>query len=256
MLVSRSRFLSIVPDLKGKVNNVIVKTSDKKDLNCWEINPNNSKKYVLFLHGMSQNISHNQPLYSALNNSGYAVLALEYRGFGKNKLTKVTEPNICRDAQAGLDYLKKKVPAENITLIGHSAGSAVAVDLAKNNGDIARVVLVSPINGFGRASTYVLSSTKKKYMPNPVKNFIVKYPAVMTAFNKVFKTDLKIAEIKSPTYLIHSGNDTMIPVSTAVDLSQKAKNMQGLVLLPKGGHKLEPSKIESIVNILNPNPEK
>lgn len=251
MMVSKNRYLSPIPELKGKIKNVVIKTSDNKELRSWEIKADKPDKYVLFLHGMSQNVSHNQPLYAELNKAGYGILALEYRGFGRNKQTKVTEELINKDVEAGLQYLREKVSAQNITVIGHSAGSSMAVDLASKNPDLGSVVLVSPINGFGRAANYVLSNTKKKYLPNPVKSFILNHPKAMEVFNRVFKTEDKIQKINAPTYIIHSSNDSMIPVSTAAFLSSRAKNLAGFYQIPKGGHKMESYKIEGITDILN-----
>ncbi|MDD3419829.1 MAG: alpha/beta fold hydrolase [Candidatus Gastranaerophilales bacterium] len=251
MIVSKNRYLSPIPELKGKIKNVVIKTPDNKELQSWDINPDKANKYVLFLHGMSQNVSHNQPLYAELNKAGYGVLALEYRGFGKNKKVKVTEELINKDVEAGLEYLKGQVPASNITVVGHSAGSSMAVDLASKNPDLGGVVLVSPINGFGRAANYVLSNTKKKYIPDPIKNFILNHPSAMDVFNRVFKTEDKIQRINAPTYIIHSSNDSMIPVTTAKFLSSKAKNLAGFYQIPKGGHKMESYKIEGITDVLS-----
>jgi len=250
LTVSRSRFLSKAPELRGKIKNVTIKTIDNKNLICWDINPKKSKKYILFLHGMSQNITHNQPLYSALNKNGYGVMALEYRGFGANKKTKVSEELISLDTDAALEYLKKKTSSKNISVIGHSAGSAIALELARKNNGLGRVILIAPINGIGRTATNLLATTKKNYIPKFVKKFITKYPSIIEPFNQVFKTDNKIANVSSPTYIIHSANDKIIPLKSAKELSKKAKNLKAFIQLPLGGHRLGDNKIETIINIL------
>ncbi len=249
--VSQKSFLYQIPELQGKIKDVTIRTIDNKTLNCWDINPNQSQKYILFLHGLSQNITHNQKLYAALNKNNYGVLALEYRGFGKNKKTKINEKLIGLDVDAALKYLRKKTSMQNISIIGHSAGAFMAVDIAQKKPDLGMIILVAPINGIGSAYSNILAKTKNTYTAKFIQTLTKKYPAFIKTFDSIFKADTKLANVESPTYIIHSLYDKVVNFNAAKELSAKAKNLTGFIELSQGGHRLDENKIETVINVLN-----
>lgn len=254
MIISRSRNMPMDAELLGKVKNIIIKTIDNKNLQCWDINPNNAKEYILFLHGMSQNITHNQSLYKELSKKGYGILALEYRGFGTNKKTRISENLINLDVNAALEYLKSKTDLKNIRIIGHSAGSALAVEAGRKHSNLKTVILVSPINGLTSASERVLAANKT-YFPNLIKKAIKKYPNLVAPFDKIFQTEAKISNVDSPTYIIHSQNDKTISIETSKKLSEKAKNLVEFIKINDGGHRFDNDKIKVIMDVLKKNNE-
>ncbi len=246
--VSRRMILDIEPAIKDKIKNVVLQTADKQKLNCWDINPNNSKKYVLFLHGMSTNIRRHQKEYLAMNNNDYGVFALEYRGFGLNKKANISEEKLDLDVKAAFDYLSQK--AENINLIGHSAGTAMATRAAAQNDKYNSLILVSPIDGIYSSGLGILAK-KNIAFPSFVRFLIEKSPRIISPFDKAYTTSTEVPKINVPTYIIHSANDLAIPSAVAQNLAQKTKNLKALIILPEGGHKLEETKTQAILNILN-----
>lgn len=84
---------------------------------------------ILFLHGNSGTRA--TPLRTALYTSYTSrlnsnVLAIDYRGFGDSEGLP-TEDGVTLDARAGWDYLiKQGARAEDIIIVGHSLGTAVA----------------------------------------------------------------------------------------------------------------------------------
>jgi len=88
---SQAKFDSVIPELEGKIKTVKLKSSGGKEISGWDINPNNSDKYVLFLHGMAQNVSNYQPMYKSIADKGVGIFALEYRGYGANASAKCSE---------------------------------------------------------------------------------------------------------------------------------------------------------------------
>jgi len=62
------------------------------------------------------------------------VLAIDYRGFGDSE-GYPTEDGVTRDARAGWDYLiSQGAQPEDITIVGHSLGTAIASLLAAGLG--------------------------------------------------------------------------------------------------------------------------
>ena len=82
--ISKNRWMPIDEVIKPNLN-VLKLSNGKYKTEAWEINPNNKKKkYIIFFHGLGQNISSNQDIYKKILKKGYAVLAPEYGEFGSN----------------------------------------------------------------------------------------------------------------------------------------------------------------------------
>ncbi len=91
--------------------------------------------WVLHLHGNEDSVfsDRQQRNMQRLRTQGFAVLAIDYRGFGPSP-GKPTEAGLYEGAEAGWQWLLAKgVPAERIIIWGHSLGSAPAVKLATDH---------------------------------------------------------------------------------------------------------------------------
>ena len=146
---SSTKLEPIIDTLVGKIKPINIKNR-KINLLAWDINPNCSNKYVLFLHGMSQNISNYQNLYSEIvKDNNWGILALEYRGYGENKFGKVSEDNLNSDVEKGLNFLinDRKIDVKNIVVVGHSMGGSLATGLASKHKDLKALILLCPVTG-------------------------------------------------------------------------------------------------------------
>ena len=83
--MSNKNFMPISDSLIGKIKKIKL-----GKISAWDINPEKSENYVLFLHGMSQNVSNYQKMYEELLLKKQGVFAVEYRGYGTNKKNKVS----------------------------------------------------------------------------------------------------------------------------------------------------------------------
>jgi hypothetical protein len=85
---------------------------------------------VLICHGNGGNISHRLDLYHLLLQTGVAVFAFDYRGYGHSEGTP-GEEGTCLDAQAAHAWLRQKgFAGTNIIAYGESLGGGVATELA------------------------------------------------------------------------------------------------------------------------------
>lgn len=64
--------------------------------------------YVMFLHGMTQNVSNYQPLYKSIVNKNMGVWAVEYRSYGTNKTCTISEDKLRKDIEIAYQLLLKK----------------------------------------------------------------------------------------------------------------------------------------------------
>lgn len=247
---AKRRNCEIIPQLKDVLEEISIKTKDV-DTYAYDIqNPKNSKKYVLFLHGLGQNISANQLLYKEIiGNTDYSILAPEYRGFGKNKPATMSNETFLKDSQAALDYLinDKEIEPKGICVIGHSFGGYIASTLAKENNNLGKLVLVSSLDNLG--SEVERSSVVKHVKPIYLR--ILKHIKLFRTYLKsLFNTKAELEKSTIPTEIIHCKNDKVINYGTAQFLAENTNNLCGIHILETGGHSMEQNKIDTIVNLL------
>ncbi len=242
--ISKNRWTPIDQIIKPNLN-VLKLSKGKYSTEAWEINPdNNRKKYIIFFHGLGQNISSNQDIYKKILKKGYAVLAPEYGEFGTNT-DKMTEKVIKKQTEMAIEYLNKKgIPNENIGVIGFSMGSFPAIEMASKNKNLNFLVLISPFNSL-RNEVDLLTKGTTIRLPKLLKYSIDKFPFLLNHIDNIFKTNKKLKSIEAPVYLIHSANDKIVPKKSTEDIAKKVLNLKQFIILEKGGHVIEENKLNA-----------
>ena len=116
---------------------------DGTKLHGWYVRHAQPKGHALLLHGNAGNVTLLAETLRLLNRRhNLAVLALDYRGFGKSEGTP-SEQGLYQDARAARRWLANKegIAESDVILMGVSIGGAVAIDLASQDG--ARGLVVS-----------------------------------------------------------------------------------------------------------------
>src|SRR5262249_15429779 len=110
---------------------VCLKTPDGLDLQAWYFPALRAgAPVVLFFHGNAGDIGNHLPFAKFLIESGYGVLAVEYRGYGGNPGTP-SEAGLYDDARGAFGFLKQQgIPDGRVVLFGESLGTGVAVAMA------------------------------------------------------------------------------------------------------------------------------
>jgi hypothetical protein len=110
-----------------QVEDVFITTSDGVKIHAWWAEAPGAARTILYFHGNAGNLSLRLPNIGWLQQLPANVLAVDYRGFGKSA-GKPTEQGVYRDAEAAYDYLvtERKIPPEQIVVLGQSLGTAVA----------------------------------------------------------------------------------------------------------------------------------
>ena len=180
-------------------------------------NPKASRTIVHF-HGNAETADANAFLAREMKKRGFAMVLVEYRGYGRSRGTRPDEQGLYDDAAAVLDVLVSRgMGPDRIVLWGQSLGTAVAAEMARR-GRGSRLVLVAPFT-----STMAMA---KKIVP-----FL---PASMVMVDR-FDTLSKAPDIAAPTLVVHGDIDDVIPFEQG-ELVSRTLPHGTLLKVPEGRH--------------------
>ena len=179
---------------------------------------------LLYLHGTFRNLYANLPKIDALRDAGFAVLAVDYRGWGDSTPLIPSEATIYADADAAWAELMRREPDPHRRVIyGHSMGGGVAVDLAsrlRHRTDYGALILEST---FTRGAD-VANET----------NWLV---GLMARFSsQKFDSLAKIGKVDAPVLMLHGDADRTVPVALGRQLRDAAPAGTRWVEFPGGSH--------------------
>lgn len=176
---------------------------------------------VLYLHGKDLNIGGNLEHLARLNDLGFSVLMIDYRGFGQSGGQFPSEARVYEDAEAAWSYLisVRHAPLDRTFIYGHSLGSAIALHLALSHREAAGLILES-------AFTSMTDMGKLRYRFFPI-NWIL---------NQRFDSISEISLLRMPVLFVHGEADTTVPYSMSQRLYGAANLPKQLLLIPGAGH--------------------
>lgn len=154
---------------------------------------------LLYLHGTFRNLYGNLSKIGALRQAGYAVLAVDYRGWGDSSPRIPSEDSIQADAQVAWAEFQRRAPEPSRRVIfGHSMGGAVAVSLA------------SSLQGGTDYAALVLEATFTR-MPDVAAEagFWGRIAASITSLD--FNSASRIPRINAPITILHGTADKTVP---------------------------------------------
>jgi uncharacterized protein len=179
---------------------------------------------LLYYHGTFRNLFQNLHKIEALRQAGFAILAVEYRGWGVSTPIIPSEKSIMQDADLAWAELKRREPRPAQRVIyGHSMGSGVAVDVASRlqaKADYGALILESALTSF-RDVAYEAG-----------------WLARLLSFfnNERFASIEKISRITAPLLMIHGDMDTTIPIHVGANLFAAAHTAKVWVPIEGAGH--------------------
>ena len=189
---------------------------------------------VLFLHGNAENLSSHIHAVSWLPAHGYAVLALDYRGYGRSPGAANVD-SIHEDAAAALAWLVARPVSDTGPLIayGQSLGGSVTLRLvaqasAAQRQRIAAVVADSAFSSYRGIAREKLAQA---WLTWPLQ-----WPLsllVSDNYSAVYVVD-RISPI--PLLLIHGERDGVVGPGHAQRLYEAASDPKALWLVPEGRH--------------------
>jgi uncharacterized protein len=162
---------------------------------------------VLYLHGARRNLYDNTRRIERLNDLGFAVLALDYRGFGRSTRILPSEQSAIEDAHLALAELARRQPdAGRRLLYGYSLGGAVAIALAQQHDAFAGVVVEATFTSIPE----VVQSRRW-------------VPLVGLVVTQRFDSVARIAHVNEPLLFVHGTSDRVVPHTMSDQLFEAAR---------------------------------
>ncbi|MEC5158170.1 alpha/beta hydrolase [Chryseobacterium sp. MP_3.2] len=210
------------PDFKFAYDNLkaeekTVEPEAGAQINYLHFQVDDPKGVVIYLKGNTKSIKGWGKFAIDFTRLNYEVIMMDYRGFGKSTGKRTVEA-MKRDTQYIYDLVKEKYTEDKITVYGRSLGSGFAARLAaKNNPRL--LILTSPL--------YSLLRTIHRYLPfMPAKPFL--------RYN--IPTFHYLKNVRCPIKIIHGSDDRLVPLNTAVDLSEINPKLTRLYVILRAGH--------------------
>lgn len=229
-----------------------------------------NKGACLLIHGFTSTPGELYELGKKINENGYTVLGVRLKGHG----TTVEEMNNCtyedwiESCVEGYKRLKQNY--DNISVIGHSMGSLLALNIAENY-EIDKVIALSPPivvkdkrAKFACIVKYFIKYTKwkEKERPEEEKKYLLGYNKVplksVHELNKLTSLVRRnLNKVNKPLLIVHSHNDQTVDEKSIEILSSNVSSkVVEKVFLNKSGHNItvecEKEKVfNSVIRFLN-----
>ena len=204
--------------LPSNVKELFIETEDSLKIHSYFIPSKSSGKILVYFHGNAGNIGHRLPDLLKINESGFNVLGVSYRGYGKSE-GKPDEVGIYMDGRAALEYVRDELgfPIKNIYILGRSIGTTVAINTSQDL-KLGGLVLVSP-----------LSSGKDQARASGLRP--VSFLAG-DAFNNIGKCK----RIICPVLVVHGTRDRVLPFSMGEAIFKELKTRKEFIRIDDRGH--------------------
>lgn len=174
---------------------------------------------VLHFHGNGEQLADLIGLGRAMHQAGLGFFALEYPGYGVDRLGRPSEVANYAAAEAALQHLERQhgVSPRDVILQGQSLGTGIAVELAKR-GYGKRLILISPYTSMVDMGKLTVPIFPNEWLVHDRYENLKKAPRV----------DL-------PTLVVHGTRDEVIPHSMGERVAKALPNAR-FVSVPGGHH--------------------
>ncbi len=190
----------------------------------WLAHPDLARKsnapVLLYLHGARFNVVGSAFRARRMQELGFSVLAVDYRGFGKSTPELPSETLAYEDARAAWDWLGRQYPGRPRYIFGHSLGGAIAIELAAQVEDEVGTL----VEGTFTSIPDVVSTFKWGWLP------------VGPLITQRFEAVKRVPGIGSPLLVVHGANDKLIPPDLGRKLFDAATGRKAFVLVEGGSH--------------------
>jgi uncharacterized protein len=199
---------------------IVLQTSDGLALRAWFVLPTGSPRHlaVLIVPGNGGNRADRAALAEELRRQGFAILLMDYRGYGGNPGSP-TEVGLGRDSDAAVAALNELgFPPERTIYFGESLGTAVVASLQERHPP-AGVVLRSPFTELADVGAH-------HYPWLPVRSLL----------RERFPVATLMAASQVPTVVIYGDSDTIVPPALSAEVADSAGALLSEVVLTGADH--------------------
>jgi len=186
----------------------------------WLAQPRADAPVLLYLHGARWDVRSSAYRMRRMHELGFAVLGIDYRGFGQSTASLPSEDFAHEDALAAWRWLAARQPQAKRYLFGHSLGGAIAIRAATEIDDEAGLI----VEGSFTSIPEVVQSMKWGWLP------------VTGLITQRFDAASRIAKVGSPLLVVHGSEDRLIPPALGRALFDRARDPKRFVLVEGGSH--------------------
>ncbi|MCA0241545.1 MAG: alpha/beta hydrolase [Proteobacteria bacterium] len=186
----------------------------------WLPGPAADAPVLLYLHGARWDVRGSAYRMRRMQELGFAVLGIDYRGFGQSTAELPSEAMAYEDARAAWDWLARRQPQARRFVFGHSLGGAIAVQLASQVDDLAGLM----VEGGFTSIADVVRSFKWGWLP------------VAPLITQRFEAAQTIRRARAPVLVVHGSDDRLIPPELGRALFDQAPEPKRFVLVDGGTH--------------------
>jgi alpha-beta hydrolase superfamily lysophospholipase len=175
---------------------------------------------LLYLHGARWDVRSSAHRMRRMHELGFAVLGIDYRGFGQSSAALPSEDLAHEDALAAWQWLAQRQPQAKRFVFGHSLGGAIAVRLASEVEDAAGLI----VEGSFTSIPEVFSTMRWGWLPLG--------PFITQRFDAASRID----KLKTPLLVVHGSDDSLIKPELGRALYERARGPKRFVLVEGGTH--------------------
>jgi uncharacterized protein len=193
---------------------------DVKLHGLWLPQPRADAPVLLYLHGARWDVRGSAPRMRRMHDLGFAVLGIDYRGFGRSSAGLPSEALAGEDARAAWAWLGQRHPKAQRFVFGHSLGGALAVQLAAAVNDEAGLIVENSFSS----------------IPDVVRTFKWGWLPVGPLITQKLDAGARIAEVGAPVLVVHGSEDQLIRPELGRTLYERAREPKRFVLVEGGTH--------------------
>lgn len=175
---------------------------------------------LLYLHGARWDVRSSAHRMRRMHEMGFAVLGIDYRGFGRSTDTLPSEDEAHEDALAAWHWLARQRPRAQRYLFGHSLGGAIAVRVAAEVDNEAGLI----VEGSFTSIADVVGTFRWGWLP--LSPFITQR----------FDAASRIGRVGAPVLVVHGSEDQLIRPALGRSLYERAATPKRFVLVQGGSH--------------------
>jgi alpha-beta hydrolase superfamily lysophospholipase len=175
---------------------------------------------LLYLHGARWNVASSAFRMQRMHELGFAVLGIDYRGFGQSTDELPSEHTAYEDARAAWAWLAQQHGSAPRFIFGHSLGGAIAVDLAAQVNDETGLILEGTFTS----------------VPAVVKTMRWGWLPLGPLITQRFDAASRIGRVAAPVLVVHGSQDRLIHPDLGRALYEEARAPKRFVLVEGGSH--------------------
>ena len=201
--------------------------------------PTPSHAAILIVHGLGEHSGRYDWTAAGLNDAGFTVHALDYRGHGRSEGGRVHVDDIddyVADVRAALDEVRRRRPRGPVFLLGHSQGGLIALKLALDDpAAMTGLVVTSPflaVHPTSRPSAFV------RAMAKVMRPLAPRLPMPTRIDVRMLSRDTRVGEAYAPDPLVsHAASAGWLHAIQRAqrDVRARASQLRVPTLLMAGG---------------------